>query len=184
MRVVEVARVGQLQPQRADALDALVVNLARPAGALALTRLHAVAQSFDLHRALGGEALGDARGERAQRLAVRSAEAAVAAQRDHEPPALAIHPERLDQRRARLQPEFVQPRGLLASWSIEGDRLALEVQGAERAALHGRDPQSHRPGAAGCRHAQLSALLDDHQQGARVEQREPAIGHEAQKPQL
>src|SRR5580692_6431194 len=47
--VVEVARVRQLQAQRADPLDALVVDLPRPAGALVLARLHAEAQPFDLN---------------------------------------------------------------------------------------------------------------------------------------
>ena len=73
--VVDVTRVGELQAQRADPLDALVVDLTRPAGALALARLHAVAQAFDLDRALGGQTLRDARGERGQRLPVGLSEA-------------------------------------------------------------------------------------------------------------
>ena len=55
--VVEVAGVREFHTQRAHALDALVVDLPGPAGALALTRLHAVAQAFDLHRALRHQAL-------------------------------------------------------------------------------------------------------------------------------
>ena len=64
--IVNVARVGQSQAQRADALDAFVVDLPRPAGALALAGLHPEAQPFDLHGALGREPLREARGERAR----------------------------------------------------------------------------------------------------------------------
>ena len=38
--------------------------------------------------------------------------------------------------------------------------------------------------AAGRRHAQLAALLDHHDQRVRVEQRQPAVGHQPQQPQL
>src|SRR4029077_13651242 len=51
--IVDVAGVRESQAQRPHALDALVVDLPRPARALALARLHAVTQPLDLNRALG-----------------------------------------------------------------------------------------------------------------------------------
>ena len=182
--VVLVAGVCQLQAQRADALDALVVDLPRPARALALARLHAVAQAFDLDRALGCQTLRDARRERAQRLAIGAAEAAVFAQRDHQAAALVLHAQRLDQHRARLEPEFVQPRRLLAARAVERDRLALEVQRAQRAALDRRDPQAHgaAPLLAATRSSPRSSMTTSKRAG--VQQRKPAVGHQAQQPQL
>ena len=162
----------------------LVVDLPRPARALALARLHAVAQPLDLDRALRRQPLRDARRERAQRLPVGAAEAAVAAQRDHQAAAVALHAQRLDQRGARLEPQFVQPRRLLPARAIQRHRLALAVERAQRAALDRHDPQAHGLLAAGGRHAQLAALLDHHQQRAGVEQRQAAIGHQPQQPQL
>ena len=55
--VAAAARRGQQQAQRAKTLQRLVVQLARPAGALALSRLHAIAQPLDLHRSLCRKAL-------------------------------------------------------------------------------------------------------------------------------
>ena len=182
--VVQVTGVGELQAQSADALDALVVDLARPACTLALPRLHAVAQTFDLDGALGRQTLGDARREGAQRLPVGLAEASLIAQHDHQAGAVRLHVERLDQHRAGLESEFVQPRRLLAAGAIERHGLALEVQRPERGALHGRDPQPHRRCAAARRDTQLAALLDHHEQRARVEQRQAAVGHQPQQPQL
>ena len=98
---------------------------------------------------------------------------------------MALHAQRLDEHRARLEAEFVQPCGLLAARAVERDRLAGAVEGAERAALHGRDRAGARCVlAAGGRDAQLAALLDHDEQRARVEQREPAVGHQPQQPQL
>ena len=163
---------------------AFVVDLPRPARTLALARLHPVAQAFDLHRALGGEPLRDARRKGAQGLPVGTAEAAVAAQRDHQSAAVALHAQRLHQRRAGLEAEFVQPRRLLAARTLQRHRFAGEVQRSERAALHRHDPQAHGVLAAGGRHPQLAPLLDHHQQRARVDQRESAVGHQPQQPQL
>ena len=159
--VLEVPGVGELQAQRADSLDALVVDLARPPGALVLARLHAVAQAFDLDGALGCEALRDAGGEGAERVTVGTPERPVGAQRDDEAAALALEVERLDEHGARLEAEFVQPGGLMPARALERERLAGEVDGAELAALHGDDPQPGAPASAGRCHAQLAALLDD-----------------------
>ena len=181
---IEIARVGELQPQRAQSLHGLVVNLPRPARALALACLHAVAQPLDLDRALGLQPLRDACRERAQRLPVGTSEARVPAQRDHEAPALTFHAERLDEQRARLDPQFVQQRGVLSAGTIHCHWLALPVEGAQGAAFDRHDAQSRSALAAGGRDAQLAALLDHHQQRAGVEQRQAAIGHQAQQPQL
>ena len=181
--VLEVAGVGKAHAQCPDALDRLVVDLARPACALALARLHSVAQAFDLDRALGREPGRDAVCEGVQRLAVGLAERAVTAQRDRQAAALSLHRERLDQHRARLEAEFVQERGLLAPRAIERERLALRVERTQRAALHGRDPQPHGP-AAGARDAQLALLLDQQQHVARVEQGETAVRHQPKQPEL
>ena len=78
----------------------------------------------------------------------------------------------------------MQPRRLLPARALQRERLAREVDRAERAALHRHDPQARRARAARRRHAQLTALLDHHQQRGRVQQREPAVGHQAQQPQL
>ena len=127
LAVVDVACVGEAQAQRADALDALVVDLPRPASALALARLHPVAQPFDLDRALRRQPLGDARRERAQGLPVGTAEAPVPAQRDRKAAALAVHAEGLDERGARLEPKFVKPRRLLAAGPVQGHRRSRAV---------------------------------------------------------
>ena len=132
---IGVARVGQLQPQRAEALDGLVVDLPRPPRALALARLHPVTQALDLDRALRHEPLRDARRECVQRLAVGVAEAAVAAQRDHHAAALTLHAQRLDQNGARLETQFVQPCRLLTTRAIQRHRLART----------GREPQARCP---------------------------------------
>ncbi len=181
---IEVARVGELQAQRAESLHGLVVDLPRPARALALTRLHAVAQPLDLDRALRLQALGDARRERAQSLAVGTSEARVPAQRDHETSALTFHAERLDEQRARLDPQFVQQRRVLPAGTIHRHRLALAVERTQRAAFDRHNAQPRAALAAGGGNAQLATLLDHHQQRARVEQREAAIGHQTQQPQL
>ena len=98
---------------------------------------------------------------------------------------MAVHAERLDEHRARLDPEFVQPGGLGSARAVERDGLARR----------GRAPRARCPAtgmirtrtlrlAAGGRHAQLAALLDHDEQRARIEQREPAVGHQPQQPQL
>ncbi len=46
--VAEITRVGELQAQRSESLHRFVVDLPRPACALALARLHTKAQPLDL----------------------------------------------------------------------------------------------------------------------------------------
>jgi hypothetical protein len=117
-------------------------------------------------------------------LVANAFNAAVAAQRDHQAAAVALHAQRLDQRGARLQPQFVQPRRLRPPRAVQRHRLALAVQLAQRAAVDGHDSQAHRLLAAGGGHAQLAALLDHHQQCACVDQRQATVGHQPQQPQL
>ena len=181
--VVDIPGVGKLQAQRPDALDALVVDLAGPACPLALARLHAVAQSFDLDRALGHQPDRDALREGRQRLLVRPSEAAVATQRDHQPAAVALHRQRLDQDRPGFEPQFVQESGLGAAGTVERDRLALREQCPQGAPLPRGYPQPYAA-AAGGGDAQLVLFLDHDYQRARVEQRQTAVGHQAQQPQL
>src|ERR1039458_4342337 len=66
LAVIQIARVRQLHPDRADALDALIVYLTRPACALVLARLHPVTKPLDLNPALRRHPLSDACRERAQ----------------------------------------------------------------------------------------------------------------------
>jgi hypothetical protein len=182
--VVEIAGIGELQPQGTDALDAFVVDLPRPARALALAGLHPVAKPLDLDRALGGEPLRDARRKGLQCLPVGTAKAASAAQGDDQSAALALHAQRLHQRRTGLEAEFVQPGRLLPAGAIERECVAGEVDVAECASLHRGDAQARRGGAARGGHAQLATLLDHDEQRAGVKQCEAAIGHQAQQPQL
>ncbi|HKH79172.1 MAG TPA: hypothetical protein VJ996_04075 [Solirubrobacteraceae bacterium] len=78
----------------------------------------------------------------------------------------------------------MQQRRVLPAGTIERDRLARSVERAQGAALHRHDPQPRLAFAAGGCDAQLAALLDHHQQRARVKQRQAAIGHQTQQPQL
>ena len=183
-RILVVAGVGQLQAQGADALDALVVDLPRPACALVLSRLHAVAQAFDLDRPLGREPLGDAGGEGLQGVPVGFLERSLGAERDHQAAAVALELQRLDEHRAGFDPQFVEPGSVVAPGAVECERAALGVDRSERAAAAGDDPQARAGGAAGGGHAQLLALLDHDDQAVGVEQRQPAVGHQPQQPQL
>ena len=97
---------------------------------------------------------------------------------------MCLHAQRVRHHRARLEPQFVEPGGIASAWAVERDGLARLVEGAERAALHRHDPHAHAVLAARRRHPQLAALLDHDEQRARVEQREPAIRHQPQQPQL
>ena len=134
--VAEIARVGQPQTQSTKALDGFVMDLPGPACALTLARLHAKTQSLDLDRALGHEPLCDAGRESVERAPVGVAEATVLAGGDHQPAALALQAEGLDQHRPSFEPELVQPGRFLAAGPIQRKRLAGHVKGAKRAALH------------------------------------------------
>ena len=179
----EIARVGQLHAQRAHALGALVVDLARPAGPLALACLHPVTQALYLHRADFVQLPADARDEGAEFIALLAAEVAVAAQRDHEAAPLGLQAERLHQGGPRLEPQFVQPRRFLASGPAEGERLAGAVERAQGALLHPGGAQAHLlVPAAG--EAQLVLVLDGDQHRSRFQEPEPPIGHQAQQREL
>ena len=97
---------------------------------------------------------------------------------------MALHRERLDQRRAGLQAELVQPSRLLAPRSLHGERLARAVQGSKGGSLYGGYAQASLLLPPARPDAQLTALLDQDHDRTAVEQREPAIGHQAQQPQL
>ena len=184
LRIALVARVGERETQRADPLDAFVVDLARPACALALTRLVAVAQTPELGRADLLEPPREVGREGSHVGAAPVGEAAVAAQRDDQPGRPVLDDERLDQRRSRLETQLVQPRRILAARRIERERLAGTIEAAKGAPRDGHDVQTRFARAFGGDHAQLGLLLERDQERVGLEQPLPADGREADQPDL
>ena len=182
--VAGVAGVGELHAQHSEALDGLVVELPRPAFALTLARLRAIAQPCDLGVALRHQLPGEAGAVGAKRGEVLLAEATILAQGDDHPARDLVDHERLHERALGFETELAEPRRLVRQGPLERHRLPRAIERAERAAFYGDHGRRDRSLAAVRLHVQLTAPLEHHDNGRRSERRSRPIGHQLEKPSL
>ncbi len=119
-----------------------------------------------------------------QRFSVGSAETSLTPQRDDQPSAHWLEVQRFDDDRACLDAQLVQPGCVGPAGAFQVERTPGLVNRAKSARCHREHPHADLHIPAGRSNLQLARLLDDKDQRGRVDEGEPSIGHQPQKPQL